>query len=310
MGTPEPVVGCADALAALDIAAVEPSGLDRLAASRAPADVAVMAHVAGCVTCAAEMARLREIATLLRAGLAPAPSPDLRARTLDAVLAVGRQRGGDAGPVTVVGGAASSAPQVATVVGSATGRTRAGASVVPFRPATPGTRRRTILAGLAAAAVVVLAVGASALVATGVARSELQAERDRSAQLAQKSAVALRLLQDPAAIRIPMSGPGGVSGVAVIGRDGYGGGFSGAVVAPGLPSAPAGSEYVCYVVVDGERRFVGRMAEDGTMHAWAGPLDAFAHAKPGSIGEYGVLLVPAGSGSVEGDPVMSGALQA
>jgi hypothetical protein len=159
------------------------------------------------------------------------------------------------------------------------------------------------------AAVVVVAIGVTAFVATGAVRSELAAERDRAAQIAGRAATALRVLDDPAAIRIPMSGPGGVSGTAVISTSGYGGGISGAVVAPGLPAAPAGSEYVCYVVIDGQRRFVGRMAGDGTMHAWAGSLDAFADARPGSVGEYGVLLVPAGSGSVDGVPVMKGSLQ-
>ena len=276
MSTPD-VTGCARAREALEIAAVEPHGLEILAEARTAEDAAVVAHVAACAACSAEAARLREISALLRSGFAPSPSADLRDRTLAYVGAVGRPR------------------------------TPAAPAPVPMRP---GSRpRRLALAGLAMAAVVVVAVGGSALVATGVARSELAAERDRAAQLASRASIALRLLDDPDAIRIPMSGPGGVTGVAVISTGGYTGGITGAVVAPGLPEAPAGSEYVCYVVIDGQRRFVGRMAGDGSMHAWAGPLVAFADARPGSVGEYGVLLVPAGSASVEGAPVMKGSLQ-
>jgi hypothetical protein len=285
MAMSESVVGCPEALAALEVAAVEPHGLERLAEGHTPEDAAVVAHVSACAGCAAEAARLREIAALLRAGLTPVASPDLRDRTLAYVHSVGRPRGADAA--------------------AAGGRDRLATPTLP----TPASRgRRLALAGLAMAAVVVVAVGASALVSTGVVRSELAAERERSALLARKSAIALRLLDDPKAIRIPMTGSGGASGVAVISPSGYAGGFAGAVVAENLPAAPAGSEYVCYVVIDGQRRLVGRMAEDGTMHAWAGPLDAFADARPGSVGEYGVLLVPRGSDSVDGAPVVAGSL--
>jgi len=286
MSTPDAVSGCPQVREALEIAAVEPHGLEILAEARTPEDAAVVGHVAACAECAAEAARLREIAALLRSGFAPSPSPDLRDRTLASVGAVGRPRG-----------QAARAPAPAPV------------APTPVAPARRGRPVRIALAGLAMAAVVVVAIGVTAFVSTGAVRSELASERDRAAQLAGRAATALRVLDDPAAIRIPMSGPGGVSGTAVISTSGYGGGIAGAVVAPGLPAAPAGSEYVCYGVIDGQRRFVGRMAGDGTMHAWAGSLDAFANARPGSVGEYGVLLVPAGSGSVDGVPVMKGSLQ-
>jgi hypothetical protein len=286
MAMPESVVGCPEALEALEVAAVEPRGLETLAEGSTPEDAAVVAHVAGCAPCAAEAARLREIAALLRAGLAPVASPDLRGTTLAYIQAVGRPRGADS-------------------VAAADGRDRL---TTPVLSSSASRGRRLAIAGLAMAAVVVVAVGASALVATGAVRSELAAERERSALLARKSAIALRVLEDPRAIRIPMTGSGGASGVAVISPGGYAGGFAGAVVATNLPAAPAGSEYVCYVVIDGQRRLVGRMAEDGTMHAWAGPLDAFADARPDSVGEYGVLLVPAGSDSVDGAPVVAGSL--
>jgi hypothetical protein len=273
MATRDAGPDCATAREALEVAAVEPHGLETLATARTPDDAAVVAHIAGCRECAAEAARLREIATLLRAGLAPVPSAALRDRTLAAVASVGRPRGARPGARRPDGGA-----------------------------------RRFALAGLAMAAVVVVAVAASALVATGVVRTELASERERSAQLARRTSIALRLLDDPAAIRIPMSGPDGVAGVAVISRDGYAGGLAGAVVSTTLPEPPAGTEYVCYVVIDGERHLVGRMSGDGSMQAWAGPIDLLAEARPGSVGEYGVLLVPAGTGSVEGVPVMSGSL--
>ncbi len=290
MGTPEPGIGCAEAREALEIAAVEPHGLALLAEGRTPADAAVVAHVAGCTACADEASRLREIAALLREGLAPALDPALRGRTLAYVAAVGRPRG-----------AAAAAP--------ATGGTGAAAPVpLAARAAAPGSRRegrtRYVLAGLAMAAVVVLAVGVSAAVAGGVARSELAAEQARSTELARTADIAMGLLGDSTALRIPMTGTAGASGVAVISPASY----RGAVVASGLPEAGTGGEYVCYVVIDGQRRLVGRMAESGSTYAWTGEIGTYSGVKPGSVTEYGVLLVPVGSQAVDGTPVISGSL--
>jgi hypothetical protein len=290
MGTPEPGIDCAEAREALEIAAVEPNGLALLAEGRTPADAAVVAHVAGCTACADETSRLREIAALLREGLAPALDPALRGRTLAHVAAVGRQRG-------------------AAEALAAPGPTSAAVPIpLTARAASPGSRRegrvRYALAGLAMAAVVVIAVGVSAAVAGGVARSELAAEQARSAELARSADIATGLLGDATALRIPMTGAAGASGVAVISPASY----HGAVVASGLPEAGAGNEYVCYVVIDGERRLVGRMAESGSTYAWTGEIGTHSGVKPGSVTEYGVLLVPTGSQAVDGTPVISGSL--
>jgi hypothetical protein len=290
MGTPEPGIACADAREALEIAAVEPHGLERLAEGRTPADAAVVAHVLGCAECAAEASRLREIAALLREGLAPALDPALRERTLAYVAAVGRPRGDVATAPPVMAGSADAAAPIALAARAA-------------RPAgRRAARTRYVLAGLAMAAVVVLAVGVSAAVAGGVARSELAAERTRSAELARTADIAMSLLGDPSALRIPMAGVAGASGIAVISPASY----RGAVVASGLPEAGAGDEYVCYVVIDGQRRLVGRMADAGSSYAWTGEIGTYAGVKPGSVTEYGVLLVPVGSAAVDGTPVISG----
>ena len=50
----------------LELAAVEPTGLDRLAAGDTPDAGAVASHLAGCPGCTAEFERLRRTAPLLR----------------------------------------------------------------------------------------------------------------------------------------------------------------------------------------------------------------------------------------------------
>src|ERR1019366_7644739 len=72
----------------LELATVQPGGLDRLAAGDTP-DAAVLA---GCSTCSAEAARLRASAGLIREAILETPPPELRERTLALVRAVGRPR--------------------------------------------------------------------------------------------------------------------------------------------------------------------------------------------------------------------------
>lgn len=296
MATPETDVGCSEAFDALEDAAVEPRGLEALMQAGTPADAAVVAHIASCDTCASEAARLRAIAALLREGLAPLPAADLRGRTLAYVRAVGRPRGESVldltalhatGPATAVDRAPLAAP-----------------APVPAPWPRGASRRRMALAGLAMAAVVVLAVGVTEFAVSSAGRSELAAEKARSADLAQTADIAMNLLGDGGAIRIPMAGGAGTSGVAVISPASY----KGAVVAAGLPEPPAGMEYVCYVVVDGQRRLVGRMTDSGSVYAWTGSVDAFSGARSGSVTEYGVLLVPVGSNAVDGAPVVAGSV--
>jgi hypothetical protein len=278
-------IDCATAREAMEIAAVEPGGLARLMASPLPDQAApggsthvlagedvpaaaVAAHIDTCAECTAELARLRAIAALLGDAIAPTPPADLRARTLALVAQVGRER-----------------PEP-----------------VPTRRA---RRTRLAVGVLALAAVFVLAIGATALVAGSIARSDVAAERARTAALAATAESALALMADPSAIHIPMrDGAGAAVGMAVVVPRTY----DATVVAVGLPEPPAGHEYACYIVLDGERILVGRMADGGAAYAWVGTIEALSGVAPGAVGGYGVLLVPAGSTSTEGTPVLSGSL--
>ena len=158
-------------------------------------------------------------------------------------------------------------------------------------------------ASLAAAAVI--AVGGTALVVGSAAQRTIDAERAQNAATVAIAQSALGLVVDPTAIRIPMASPSGTAtGLVLIAPHDY----RTAVVAAGLPEAPVGQEYACYVVIDGARVLVGRMSERGDVYAWTGTVGAFAGVTRSSIGEYGVVLVPAGSESVDGTPVLSGSL--
>jgi hypothetical protein len=286
-------------LDALDIAAAEPGGLARLVAAKTAEDRAVAEHLAACDACAAELDRLVRVDGALRVGIGPGPSPDLRARTLAFVAEVGVDRGAAPAAASVTSGPAP-VPAPGPVAAPPT---------VPIPiGAVPSARRRSPgpalwVASLVAA--VVIAVAGTAFVVGTSAQRTLDAERAQHAAAVAAAESAVGLVIAPTTIRIPMSSPSSAAqGLVLIDP----GDLRTAVVAAGLPEAPAGSEYACYVVVDGARVLVGRMTDRGGTYAWIGTMDALEGVPGASIGEYGVVLVPAGSPSVDGTPVLSGSL--
>ena len=213
----------------------------------------------------------------------------------------------------VIGGASAAGAVAAADAGVAVPVLEPTAGAPDPGPAEPirlGERRRrgpgfTLwAAGLAAA--VVIAVAGTAFVVGSAAQRTTDAERAQNAAAVAVAQSALGLVLDPTGdMATPMASPSGAAtGLVLIApRD-----YRTAVVAAGLPEAPVGQEYACYVVIDGARVLVGRMAERGDIHAWTGTVDAFAGVAGSSIGEYGVVLVPAGSESVDGTPILSGSL--
>src|SRR6187402_2384482 len=96
-----------DVLEQLELAAVEPDGLDRLMAGDTPTAAAVAGHLAGCPACAGELERLRRAVPLLRDVVRTTPPADLREHTLAFVRAEGIARGPVAIPAAEVGSVAA-----------------------------------------------------------------------------------------------------------------------------------------------------------------------------------------------------------
>src|SRR4051812_21588482 len=80
----------------LEVAALEPDGLDRLMAGDTATAQAVAGHLAGCPSCTDELIRLQRVSSVIRSVVREMPSPELRERTLATVAAIGVPRG-DAG---------------------------------------------------------------------------------------------------------------------------------------------------------------------------------------------------------------------
>lgn len=259
----------------LELAAVEPGGLDRLRAGDTPQAQAVAAHLAGCPACTDELARLERTAALLRATLRELPEANLRERTLDAVRAAGVRR-------------SVAPPEVAAPPVS-----------IASRRAVARGRGRTALGWVATvAAAVVISVVATTFIVGARVDERIASQTDTIDALEAVTLATFQLSAQPDVRRVAMEGPGnGAYGQLI---------FSPStsdvvVVATGLTQPAAGAEYRCWVEEAGDRERVGKMFFSGDLAYWVGP----APAVEGLVGDaiFGVSLVDA-SGAVDPQPVL------
>jgi hypothetical protein len=277
----------AEALELIELAAVEPDGLDRMMAGDTPESSAVAGHLAGCPTCATELVRIRRTAMLARQVIASGPDPALRERTLAVVREVGRDR---TAPESVsAGGPAGS---------SGSPRPVAAPPLPTVRPAT-ARRPWAAIAGIAAGLILAVALGFAVATVRSPA-GELTAE---VAVLQETNEAMLRLQAAPDTERValvPADAGTASAGDLLFSRS------SGEllVVASGLAPLEPGDEYLCWVEADGERRRLGEMYAGGDLQSWAGTVDGLADLPPDAV--FGVSLVPGGAES--GTPVLTGSL--
>jgi hypothetical protein len=265
----------------LELAALEPGGLDRLEAGDTPAASFAVGHLAACPDCLEELARLRRAETLLRPILASEPDPALRDRTLALVRDVGVTRG-DSGavgvaPVGVTHDAAVSRDDMRRA------RRRAG----------PGPRGWL---GLVAAALV-----------NGLAGGALVTGRGGG------SDAAVAALEDVAHETAALYAAPDVQQVALVDTSGETkGSFAFAasvdrleVLVAGLQAPAAGMEYRCWVEAGGARTTIGVLHLAGKVAWWTGDVAIPAPMPSGTL--YGVSLAATGS-TDPGTTVLTGKL--
>jgi hypothetical protein len=289
----------------MELAAIEPDGLDRLMAGDMPEAAGIAGHLAGCPACLDELGRLRRTAALVRlafeagvpsedeaaatarAGGAPdepALPPELRERTLAFVRDFGVRR-----PVLTLADAAamvgsSPAPPAAQL---ATSRPRSLRDFV--RPAA--------WAGSIAAAVVVSVVATSLLLGGGRLTED-------TSDLSKLAAWSIDVARAPDARQVSLRSPSGASTAGLLAFVPSMGEL--VVSAHDLAPAPAGKEYRCWMEVPGGRKVVGRMFFAGGIAYWVGPVRDLGAIAAGT--HFGITLVDAAGSSVEGDPVLLGTL--
>jgi len=289
-----------DVREALELATVEPGGLDRLEAGDAPDAAAIAGHLAGCPGCLEELARLRRTDTLLRPMLASQPDPALRERTLALVRDVGVWRVTEARPRGGVAEIGGGTPVVGTPFPAQPGFPAPTPHIVPAAGAAAGRRppRRAAWLGAIAAALVVGIVGGALVVGSAAP----DGNADPATALAAVTREATALLNGGDARQLVLvDGAGAAAGSLVLspsaGRM--------VVVTNDLPPAGAGSTYLCWVEVGGTRIPLGTMWRAGDVEWWAGDVAIPAEIPPGVV--YGVSLVASGS-TGPGTVVLTGAL--
>lgn len=284
-----------EVLEQLELAAVEPGGLDRLMAGDTMAAAAIAGHLAGCEACAGELERLRRATPLLRDVVRTTPPPELREQTLAFVRERGIQRGAEvrAGPATP-----ARSPDAAWPVEAVEA---VGTTASPSRPG----RIRGVLPWVAtiAAAVVISVVASAAWLGGRI--DERSAVQDRViAGLEAVTGATLALTARPDVQRVALAPTGGTAAEGTLL-------FSPStselvVVASGLDRPPDGQEYRCWVLIDGERYDVGRMNFADDLAFWAGDTPEVAGAAPGTT--FGVSLREVGESGSPADPVIVGEL--
>jgi Anti-sigma-K factor rskA len=267
-----------DVLEQIELAAVEPGGLERLMAGDTPVAAAVVGHLAGCDRCAEELRRISRAAPLLRDVVASTPPTDLRERTLAYVREHGRSRAETA--------IAAGGPEPAQVARDAGGSPRRG---------------RIPAWAVAAAAAIVLVVGSVGFIA---GRADVDRYGDAVSALETVNEATLDISADPDSRRVTLASPDGGSTTGTLL-------FSPStsrlvVVATDLSEPPSGKEYRCWVVVDGERQKVGKMFFAEELAYWVGDTPEVSAIRDGT--QFGVSLTDVGGASLDADPVIVGEL--
>jgi hypothetical protein len=277
-----------DALEALQLAAVEPGGLERLMAGDTPQAAALVGHLAGCDACSTELERLRRGVPLLRDLVRTTPAGDLRQRTLAFVRQEGIAR-----PIGV--GAPSTDPVAIPV---------AAASPVRAQPVAPPGRPSILPWVAAIAAAVVISVVASTFIIGTRVDQQLAAQDRAIAGLEAVTTATLAITSEPDAQRVSLASTDGSSTYGSLL-------FSPSttelvVVADGLGQPPDGQEYRCWLLVDGTRQDVGKMFFADDLAFWAGDTPEVASIAEGAT--FGVSLTEVDAPSLDADPVIVGEL--
>jgi hypothetical protein len=248
----------------LELAAVEPAGLDRLTPE-------LLEHLRDCAECAAELDALRRSAPVINDVIRTTPSADLRERTLAYVREVGRPRQRET---------------------ASAGARRGLREWLPTGWAAASTVAAILIAVVATGWIVTSRFDAR----LSDASAAISEQRQAIAGLAALSDWTLRLSSDPAAIRQRLLPPtGGDYGGTVLYSTETG---ELVMVATGLRPPPSGSEYRCWVERDGAHQPIGKLFFAGELGYWVGDVAEVMHATEAVIG---VTLVDIESQDLGGD---------
>ena len=261
----------------LELAALEPGGLERLMAGDTPVAQAVAGHLAGCDTCTDELVRLRRSSAVIRSGLNEMPPPDLRARTLATIRAAGVRR-----PLVATVPTVAVMPLAAAPSG-AEGMAAAAATTVRGR----GRGRSVLPMVVTIAAAIVLSVVTTSLIVGSRVDDQLAQQKQTITALEEVTTMSMDVSAEPDAEHVQLAG---VSDPSLDASLVYSPSTTDLVITTSDLTKPApGFEYRCWVEVGGQRERIGKMFFGDELAYWGGPVPAVAGAS--STTTFGVSLV-------------------
>lgn len=260
---------------AIELAALEPGGLDRLMAGDTETSQIVAGHVAGCSSCVVELAAIDRDSRVIADVVATTPSAGLRERTLAAV----RER--DV-PREVLPPATEAAAAPAALAGAG---------------------RRVTLGWVAApAAAVVLSVGATSIVLGDRTQDQRAAQADAIESLRWVAEAAMTVAAGPDVTSVELAG---TADPAMTGSILFSPSSTEVVVAaPGMTEPPSNQEYSCWMDAGSGPVRIGKMFFGGGLAYWVGESGAIAGLDVPAT--FGVSLVDVGSPAMDAEPVLVG----
>jgi len=302
----------------LELAALEPGGLDRLMAGDTAASQAVAAHLAGCPSCSDELARLSVVSNLVREAVRELPAPGLRDLILSAIRSGGVARSQSASTVSPVSPVSPASPvslQESPLPLHESTASPAPLHASPVSPVSTASRVSSVSPvprsgrpswGWVAtiAAIIAVSVVTTTFIVGGRADAELAAQADTVAALEEVITATDAIDAQPDAENVTLSG---TTDPTVEGSLDFSPSTTQlVVVATGLTPPPAGQEYRCWVQSGGVRQRVGRMFFSTDLAYWVGSAPVVAGLSGAAV--FGVSLVDVAGPGVETDPVLLGAL--
>ena len=270
----------------LELAALEPGGLERLMAGDTPVAQAVAGHLAGCDACTEELVRLRRSSAVIRSGLAEMPPADLRARTLATIRAAGVARPLVAAVAVMPLAEASSGGEGTTVAVTPTTRRGRGRSALPMI--------------VTIAAAIVLSVVTTSLIVGSRVDDQLAQQKQTITALEDVTTMSMEVSAEPDSEHVQLAG---VSDPALDASLVYSPSTTELVITTSdLTKPAAGFEYRCWVEIGGKRERIGKMFFGDTLAYWGGPVPAVAGAS--STSTFGISLVAVSATSIDAQPVL------
>jgi hypothetical protein len=282
---------------AIEVAALEPGGLDRLMAGDTETSRAVAAHLAGCEACSATLVDVHRDALVIADVVATTPRTELKARTLALVRRSGVARGADVAAAEVAVDPATG------FAAEPTAGSELELAATPPASVPPASSRRANLGWVASiAATVLLSVGLTTAVVADRSQAELAAQAETTDDLEHITTSAMAVGAEPDATSVELAG---TTDAALQGSVLFSPSSTDlVVVATGMTEPPADQEYMCWMDAGSGRVRIGKMFFGGDLAYWAGPSEAIAGLDGPAT--FGVSLVDVGSSETDAEPVLLG----